>query len=140
MRRLYTKDYYWALTMDENRSEDGKNLRVRFGEKIEGACSVLEMLIALSLRWYTEIVSDDGSEDGFERYFWILIGNLGLKKYTDKKYDPEKVEYILMNFLDRTYDFNGKGGLFPLKNCDSDQRKVEIWYQLQNYAIEKTGI
>ena len=70
LRRLYTKDYYWALTMDENRSEDGKNLRVRFGEKIDGACSVLEMLIALSLRWYTEIVSDDGSENGFERYFW----------------------------------------------------------------------
>lgn len=140
MRKLYSKEYYWILKMDENRSEDGKTLRSKFGESISGPCTLLEMFIALSLRWYTELVSTDGSESGFEPYFWKLIKNLGLNKYPDKKFDVERVDYILETFLDRTYEFNGKGGLFPLKKTDIDQRKVELWYQLQNYEIEKTGI
>ena len=139
MRKLYSKEYYWTLKMDENRSEDGKNLRKKFGEDFPGPCSVLELLVSLSLRWYTEMISYDGSEEGYERYFWKLIKNLGLNKYTDKKFDVERVDYILETFLDRTYEFNGKGGLFPLKKCSEDQRKVELWYQLQNYEIERAG-
>ena len=31
---------------------------------------------------------------------------------------------------------DGFGGLFPLKHAKKDQRKVEIWYQLQNWLME----
>jgi hypothetical protein len=37
----------------------------------------------------------------------------------------------------RGYDENGNGGLFPLKNPKEDQRKVEVWMQLNAYIIEK---
>ena len=37
---------------------------------------------------------------------------------------------VIKRFLDRDYEPNGKGGLFTIKNCRQDLRKVEIWYQL----------
>jgi hypothetical protein len=48
----------------------------------------------------------------------------------------KNVNQILTNLVERTYQKNGKGGLFPLKQPAKDQRRVEIWYQMAAYLNE----
>ena len=62
LSQLHSIDFQYTLPMDENRAEDGIDLRYRFGyeKEYEGSmiacyldnrpCSVLEMLIALAFR------------------------------------------------------------------------------------------
>lgn len=130
---LYSKEFYSLVPNDDNRVEDGLKLREMFGEElrlsavnISRPCTVLEMMIALAGRM-AYIVWQPNEEDKTPRMFWILINNLRLK--------PRSVgnEIVIDHFLERRYASDGDGGLFPLKNPERDQTKVEIWYQMQEY-------
>lgn len=144
IKALYKKEFYWVNEMDENRSDEGKALRELFCDDcgfcgipdcINGACSVLEMMIGLARRWNAEISLTE-KEDRSAEYFWLMIRNLGLEGCTDDKFDPEMVREKLDILLDRDYSEDGKGSLFPLKRSKENQKDIEIWYQLQNYLIE----
>ncbi len=144
IKALYRKEFYWTNDMDENRSDEGKALRDIFAEdcgldevpdEINGACSVLEMMIGLAKRWNGE-VSLTEDEDRSDEYFWQMVTNLGLEGCTDDKFDPEMVREKLDILLDRDYPENGKGSLFPLERSKESQKDIELWYQLQNYLIE----
>ena len=52
---------------------------------------------------------------------------------TDSKFDRDFVDDVIARFLNREYEPDGKGGLFTVKNCSNDMRKVEIWSQLSWY-------
>ena len=140
LRALHRKEFYWTVPNDDNRAEDGKDLRYEFVEEydifdydvIKGPCTVLEMLIGLSRRF------DDGERVPAE-WFWEMLENLfDMEKCTNDVVDPAYLDHVLDRLLDRTYEFNGVGGIFPLENPQKDQRKVEIWYQMQAYIIEKS--
>lgn len=144
IKALYRKEFYWTNDMDENRSDEGKALREIFAEdcgldyipdEINGACTVLEMMIGLSKRWNGE-VSLTEEEDRSDEYFWQMISNLGLEGCTDDKFDPDMVREKLDILLDRDYPDNGEGSLFPLERSKESQKNIEIWYQLQNYLME----
>lgn len=144
IKALYRKEFYWTNDMDENRSDEGKALRDIFAEdcglddvpdEINGACTVLEMMIGLAKRWNGE-VSLTEEEDRSDEYFWQMIHNLGLEGCTDDKFDPEIVREKLDILLDRDYPDNGEGSLFPLERSKESQKNIEIWYQLQNYLME----
>lgn len=126
---------------DDNRVEDGRDLRVEFindtqfynitDEWMEMGCSMLEMLIALSRR--LSFVSSGEPR----AWFWHLLKNIQLDTITDDgSYSEKNVEDILNTVIYRTYEPNGVGGLFPLKNAQDDQTKVEIWYQLAAYLTQ----
>ena len=73
-------------------------------------------------------------------WFWHLIETLDLEQFNDRKYDDhaqEEIAEILDRVIWRTYAPNGDGGLFPLRNPTKDQRKVELWYQLNAYLLEQ---
>jgi len=143
-RQLYMTEFVWFVPNDDNRVEDGRDLRYEFmdQERInfqdrewEGlGCSMLEMLIGLSRRLSFEI-------DGEPRdWFWHLLKVLGLTIFDDDMFTRQKCEEQISEILDRviwrTYDYNGRGGLFPLRHAEQDQRSVEIWYQLSAYIME----
>lgn len=143
LRQLYTKEFVWIIPNDDNRLEDGRDLRKEFAEAhelndvdpnwMDIGCSMLEMLIGVSRRLSFE---DDGAP---AEWFWRLMENLHLKICTDKsKYSAGMVDEILDDVIWRTYRRNGRGGLFPLKHANGDQREVEIWYQLSAYLLENT--
>jgi hypothetical protein len=127
--------------MDANRYEDGIDLRYRFGyaENIgstliadyldDRPCSVLEMLIALSIRLEEHIMNDPAIGDRTGQWFWNMIANLGLGSMDDAKFDRKCAEDIIQRFLNRDYERDGKGGLFTIEHCKEDLRNVEIWYQ-----------
>lgn len=141
LRQLYTKEFVWLIPNDDNRVEDGKELRYEFLELhdiqdaeqswIEIGCSMLEVMIGLSRRLAFE------AEGKPRDWFWVLVKNLNLFDGNDKT--PLRDDYVsdvLDRVIWRTYLPDGSGGLFPLKEPEDDQRERELWYQLSAYVIE----
>lgn len=136
---LFNTIFTWTIANDDNRAEDGLQLRSIFMEDegwntnpfFEEDCSVLEMMIALSMRIDSDIMWD-GENNRTSKWFWEMFENLGLHYL-----EPSDYFAALDIFLGRKYDKNGVGGLFPLrKNNTKNQKKVEIWYQAQAYLME----
>jgi hypothetical protein len=73
-------------------------------------------------------------------WFWMMLGNAELDGFTDEAFYALRghilVDKILNRILDRTYKRDGIGGLFPLKHPKKDQRRVELWYQMNAYLVE----
>jgi hypothetical protein len=145
LRQLYTKEFIWLVPNDDNRVEDGRDLRWEFIEDagirdaeagwMRLGCSVLEMLVALSRRCAFEA---DGTP---QEWFWRLIENLDLTRFNDSWYRREHNEAMIDERLNRliyrTYSYDGSyGGIFPLHEPTNDQRDVEIWYQMSAYLLE----
>ena len=137
--QLHNTEFIFSIPKDANRAEGGIDLRYRFAlhkddmdmlNYLDGPCSVLEMMIALSIRCEESIMDDPSIGDRTGQWFWGMIVNLGLGSMTDDRYDKQYVDHILYRFLNREYDPDGKGGLFTVRNCDEDLRTVEIWYQM----------
>lgn len=145
LRLLHRREFTWReIEKDENRAVAGKNLRLRFleetGRKPEGdfrefGCDMLELLIALSwdLAW--------DSDDDLVKWFWVLLDNLGLKGCSDA-YPPSERMFndIIDRFINRDYDADGRGGLFPLNEPAEDQRGVELHYQAQAFLLQEVPI
>lgn len=146
LRLLYTTEFTWdAIEKDENRAQDGKDLRKEFLRQtqetsdedwIDMGCSFLELLIALSCKLAFE------AEGEPRDWFWYhLIANLDLIEYTDANPPNEAIlNRIISKVVNRDYAPNGAGGLFPLQNPKEDQRGVELWYQAQAYLLERLYI
>lgn len=138
---LHDIDFTYTIDLDGNRFEDGIDLRYRFGyeRNYDGvmiadyldnrACSVLEMLIALSIRLEVHIMDDPDIGNRTGQWFWDMIVNLGLGSMDDSKFDRDYSEKVIERFLDHEYERNGKGGLFTIEHCQHDLRNAEIWYQ-----------
>lgn len=137
---LHDIEFIPIIPNDENRAQDGIDLRLRFSRRyncdyynVQDFCSVLEMMIALALRCEEQIMCDP--EIGNRTYYWfsLMIENLGLSEYTDDKFtrsnEPEVVD-IINRFIDRDYEPNGRGGLFVIDNFRYDLRDEEIWNQM----------
>jgi hypothetical protein len=138
---LHDTDFLYSIPLDVNRYEDGKDLRYRFcymndldlslitNYIDDRPCSILEMLIALSIRLEEHIMNDPEIGDRTNKWFWGMIDNLGLKNMTDENFDKKYTKFVICRFLNRDYESDGKGGLFTIENCKEDLREVEIWYQ-----------
>lgn len=139
LRYLHDIEFTYILPMDENRAVDGEDLRYKFdihnnqniSELYEGLpASVLEVLVALSIKCEEQLMSDELFGDRTDQWFWAMLTNLGLTKYDDLYFDEEKVFNILQIFMNREYSYDGRGGLFYLPNTQEDLREVDIWMQL----------
>jgi hypothetical protein len=91
------------------------------------------MMIALSIRCEEDTMDDPDIGDRTGQWFWSMVVNLGLGSMNDAKYDRRYVEEIILRFLNREYEPDGRGGLFTVKNCSEDLRDVSIWYQMNWY-------
>lgn len=141
-QHLFHREFLWLMEMDKNRAEDGLELRNRFADEchIEDAhlyldqpCSVLEMMVALASRCEDQIMCDYTYGDRTSVWFWTMLVSLGLGGMSDDRYDFDYVARVLDIFLSRTYDYDGKGGLFYVENPPKDLRTMEIWYQMHLY-------
>lgn len=145
LHQLYTKPFSWFIPNDDNRIEDGKTLRRSFLEEtgyqlddpyglfLSIDCSMLEMFIALAQR--AAFLSGGQPAE----WFWRMMHNLEFDGFTDSVFEisiAEEVEDTLVRIIERNYGMDGSGGLFPLLSAQNDQRKVELWYQLQAYLVE----
>lgn len=134
---LHKIEFYALLPRDDNRAQDGltqreyfvRGTKWRIDDLMGTPCTVFEMLVGLAEKM-------DGimreTDDTTSRWFWEMLDNLDLAGLT-KVARRRKIKRMVA----RDYASNGDGGLFPLKLPEKDQRKVEIWYQMQAYLSER---
>jgi len=153
LKELHGIEFYSLIPNDDNRGEDGKQLRKKFENEEKGPqslslslnkpCTVLEMLIGLAYRLEFESANSHWEKTPGE-WFWVLLDNLGLGWYDNKMFIQMKgateINQKVGVFLDRHYKSDGSGGLFPLKEPQKDQRRIEVWYQMSAYIMENYGI
>lgn len=143
---LHDTEFTYIIPKDANRAGDGINMRWRYvldkgleeldeevEAKLSGPCSVLEMMVALALRCEENIMMNADYGDRTSQWFWTMIVTLGLGSMNDAHFDMERATLILNRFLERDYAPNGTGGLFKIRGCKEDLRKIEIWIQLLWY-------
>ena len=136
--------YAYHNGSDKDRYRDGLDLRNLYSEATNDFyilswtqdCSVLEMLIALAIKIDFGLMGIPNKDNSYY-WFWLMIKNLGLDKMTDKNFDEFYIRDIINSWLNRDIDFNGSGGIFPLKYSESDQRNESTWNQLNNYINER---
>lgn len=146
LRQLFTTEFLWIIRNDDNRVADGKELRMEFLEAhpdeqatqdwLDDGCSFLEMLIALSRRLSFQAEGASSAE-----WFWHMLDNTNLKIF-DSDYEFARMEgfvgQVLQSLNNRTYDRNGRGGLFPLHEPEFDQTQAELWTQMNYYLLERS--
>lgn len=142
LRFLHGQEFTYTIAMDGNRACDGIDLRYRFGHERRidrriiateldvQPCSVLEMLVALSIRCEEHIMADEEEGDRTGQWFWSMIENLGLGQMQDDIFDEDETDHIVQRFLNREYGSHGEGGLVTITNPRRDLRSVEIWFQM----------
>lgn len=143
LRYLFDVEFIYTIRRDRNREQDGLCLRDRFVDEngyephmskwIDGPCSILEMMIALANRCEETIMDDPDIGNRRDQWFWGMIKSLGLGDMYDTRYDEYYVEDVVVRFLDRDYEPDGRGGLFTVKNAFRDMRDIEIWNQMHDY-------
>ena len=141
---LYSIEFLWIIDLDANRASFGNQLRDDFEYETgieackDGYCSILELLIALSMQ--SERLLYDQDEAHPENLFWLMIDNLKLYNMTNSSFNKSYIDERIDIFSKRKYNFDGSnGGLFVVKYPPKDLRKVEIWYQLNWFLSEKNG-
>lgn len=136
---LHEVEFEYIIENDANRFKDGVDLRRRFAYEnnlydkldcLDGPCSILEMLIALSIRCEEQFMADVNAGNRIGQWFWDMIVNLGLGQMTDDNFDKSKVYRKVHRFMNRSYRPNGRGGLFTILDSEYDLREVEIWTQM----------
>lgn len=138
LKQLFDTSFVYSLDRDANRAHDGLDLRDRYSYEvgmdldISGPCSVLEMMVALSIRCETDVMYNPVAGDRTSIWFWLMIENLGLIDMRNRVYDHAKVRTVLMNFINRQYETDGKGGLFYVPGIKGMQNE-EIWYQMNTF-------
>ena len=148
LRFLHSVVFVPKMERDENCRIHGLYFRHKFGyvagysneyidECFQGrACSVLEMMIALADKVESEITSNYLYGDRTSQWFWSMIISLGLNGMKDENFDERYCDAVIDSFLNRRYDYNGKGGLFTLEHPFNDMRYVDIWCQFMWYLNE----
>jgi hypothetical protein len=141
LRTLHNTEFVWLIVGDDNRAEDGLELRGQFliaadipdhPEWRHEPCGLLEMLIAFSRR--AEFQTDRPASE----WFWEFIENLGLLDCNDAaNCNQDDIGEVLYQLVWRTYDMYGQGGLFPIEHPKHDQTKTEIWYQFCEYLVDQ---
>ena len=139
---LFDTPFIPIMDMDNNRAEDGENMRYLYSiDQYQvyprrfinsalnelGECNMLELMIGLAERVAVHIIGDT------KDLFWEMVYSLGLSRYNNNNYDEASVRYILDRFMAREYGPDGNGSLFYIKGYKGDMRKLEIWYQVFAY-------
>lgn len=143
---LHNIPFTYVLERDDNREEDGIDLREDYTppngydmkiimDFYAKRCSVFEMLIGLAIRVDDEFIGDPAEEHP-EDFFIEMLENLGLTKFVGKRYREKDVINIVQRWLDRRFDKDGRGSPFPVHHDHRDQRKIEIWDQMNAYISE----
>lgn len=142
--RMHNLEFIWTVPNDDNRVQDGIDLRGEFleirggGELILDGATCLEVLVALSRRM--AFIADGGHRS--TQWAWTLLKNLRLHRFSDPVTSDrmKRVDDILHDLVWRNYHADGRGGFFPLQNPEVDQTKVEIWHQLNAYVSEMADL
>lgn len=139
-------EYTWVNELDGNRATDGKLLRVQFAdesgcycedEDLDIPCSVLEVLVGLSIHVDSRITGVPGEEHA-DIWFWEWLKNLGIdERCTGAGYDGMYLEQQVKAWMNNDITTRGDGGPFPLRHTAGNQKSKDMWMQCMAYINER---
>ena len=131
-------EFIWRHPMDENRANDGLELRDDYeyetgeyldkGSGLMPQCTFFEMVAALAIRCENQIMRNLSLGDRTSKWFFEFLDNLDLLGCDER--DVEKIVRTCEAFMD------GKKDMFPLKKRGIKQSNEQIWKQLTAYLNE----
>lgn len=132
--------FRFSHPMDENRYEDGLNLRKDFSYETEKfldsssgiipGCSFLEMLVALAYKCEHQLMRNVDIGDRTKKWFFIMLKNLDFDRMTNKNWQYEYSEEV----KNRVKSIGSGENLFIFKG--KKHKNEEIWKQLMAYLNE----
>lgn len=137
------------LSKDQNRAYDGIDLRDLYAYEndldrasipniltdILGDARVLEVIIALARR-IDDVLYDPENPPKTDKYFWVMIRNLGLFDQNNRHFDVKIVNDHVYKWMNREYNGYGKPyNLFKFRH-HLDVDKFELWYQMHRWTSE----
>lgn len=146
---MHSIRFRWVVPMDENRESDGRHMRRLFEDEsgmempagaIDYPASFMEVVAGLAETMEDTLLYRPGSDYNSATWFWMMLDNAFLSPCDDiwfketrdaKRWVTKRIDDIML----RRYDRDGGGGFFPLKNPREDQRKVQLWYQMNAYVM-----
>jgi hypothetical protein len=147
--QLQSTKFVHLIANDQNRMMDGKALRREFAmscgiqvsqDWLDLRCSMLELVFAMS----RHMAFEDLHGGTAHYWFWRLLDNLGFMGFNDSELNgpdgadhKNHIDIVLKDVNFRVYNPSGRGGFFPLKHAQQDQRDVELWYQMGAYILEQ---
>lgn len=149
-KALHNISYEYFNVMDENRYQDGIDLRYRFGSDTNipyyditecidiCECSVLEMLVALILK-IDNMITYDPKDSLKAELFVDIAKSLGINEQINANFNQEYVNQCIFNWLHGQYEVNGQGGIITVQYPRQDMRTVDHWTQVMWYVNEKLG-
>ena len=149
LETLHGIEFIFIHPMDENRAGDAIHFRVEYEhikntttELWDSIPSVFEVLVSLAIRMNYIFANTD--EDLTKDCFWCMLDNLGLRGMDDVHFaemgGEVAVYEIVTRWMSRSYDISGEGGLFPMARPRGNQREVELFYQMNQWASDPNGI
>ena len=109
LMHLHGIEFRYSIPMDQNRAMDGMDLRWRYAYEhhydpsvldcLDGPCSVLEMMVALSLYCEEHIMDDPTIGNRTSQWFWGMIVSLGLGFMTDDRFEKAYVDDVIQRFI-----------------------------------------
>ena len=132
--------YTYRIAMDANREGDALELRGDYEYYNHAPCeaqfqggvvSFLEFIIAVILRVDNDLALKISRAD----WMHLFIKNMDLQAYTDSYFDAvgdasEPVRLLVERTMNRKYNADGSnGGLFVIKGCDKDLRRMQLFDQ-----------
>ena len=125
-------EFIWRHPMDENRAEDGFELRTDFeyetGEYLDKTsglmpkCTVFEMLAALAIRCENQLMYSPSLGNRTSKWFFEFLDNLSLDQ--NSRVDESIAEDIL------------EGRAFPLKFSSDMEDEEQLWKLASAYLSE----
>ena len=140
---LFRQDFIPSCEMDESRAEDGCDLRYRFAQErnvpyaamnnaTKGMpCSMLEMIVALSIRIEEHIMADSEAGNRVGQWFWSMIVSLGMAAIY---YDDKAVEGFV-KFCENELTLTDGGDLKLLDSFKLWAEEIFGWYYFVDRSI-----
>lgn len=138
--------------IDECGKWKDERIRLEVAEELlSKPVSLFEVLCELCIKTEDTIFYEPDKIGIYKKLFWEFMNNLiksGLfgTRYTtchqavrDERwggFEEQTMKKIFTMVVERKYQPNGKGGFFPCKNSDVNQRKVEMWVACVAYLNE----
>ena len=142
LHQLYAIEFKVKLPKDNDRVAKAMLMRRQF-EEISGydlnnmyGCSVLEVLVGLSVIIAEDILGDEEAPELKLVLFMDFLNNLGLMGCVGDRYDRGDACIRVEIWMNRDFEPDGLGSPFPLNNPPGDMRDAEIWKQAMWYLAE----
>nr|DAQ77805.1 MAG TPA: hypothetical protein [Caudoviricetes sp.] len=139
-REMNTIRYSYRIAMDANREGDALELRGDYEYYNHTSCdapfqgsiaSFLEFLISVIVR----VDNDLGLQLTRAEWMHRFIQAMDLQSYTDSYFEAvgdvsEPIRLLIDRTMKRKYNADGSnGGLFVIKGCDKDLRRMQLFDQ-----------